>query len=275
VNLDICITILIDNAVSKANLIGEHGLSLWIEYEDKKILFDTGQSNLLIQNAEKLGIDLSGTDAIVLSHGHYDHTGGLQSVLELAPSAVIYSHPAAVESRYGCKWFNVRSIGMLDTAKRAIKNHKVIRTEKPVQVCKGVRVTGQIPRKNDFEDVGGAFFIDEKCRKPDNFLDDQALFIESPEGVIVVSGCAHSGIINTLVCISQLLNQSKIYAVIGGMHLVDADAPRIEKTISIFKKYDVQKIVPLHCTGREATEKIKEEFAERCLLLGTGDKICF
>ena len=274
-NSEICITILIDNAATRYELGSEHGLSLWIEYKGKQILFDTGQSNLLIQNAEKLGIDLSRTDAIVLSHGHYDHTGGLQSVLELAPRAVIYSHPVAIESRYSCKGFNVQPIGMPDTAKQAIKNREVVWTEKPVQICNGVGVTGQIPRKNDFEDVGGAFFTDKKCRKADDFLDDQALFIESPDGVIVVCGCAHSGVVNTLDYISELTNQNRINAIIGGMHLVNADTYRIEKTISVFKKYDVQKIAPLHCTGREAMEKLKSTFAERCLLLGVGDKICF
>jgi 7,8-dihydropterin-6-yl-methyl-4-(beta-D-ribofuranosyl)aminobenzene 5'-phosphate synthase len=275
VHLDIYMTVLIDNFAARAEIGSEHGLALWIEYKDKKILFDTGQSTLIIQNAEKLGIDLSQTYAIVLSHGHYDHTGGLFSVLEIAPNAVIYSHPAAMKSRYSCKGFSVRPIGIPDVTSQAIKGHRVIWTEKPVRVCKGVGVTGQIPRKNDFEDSGGTFFVDEKCRKPDSFVDDQALFIESPNGVIIVSGCAHSGIINTLDCISQLLNQSKVHAIIGGMHLINAGTYRIEKTISVFKKYDVQKIVPLHCTGREATEKIKAEFAEKCLHSGAGDKICF
>jgi 7,8-dihydropterin-6-yl-methyl-4-(beta-D-ribofuranosyl)aminobenzene 5'-phosphate synthase len=275
VNPEICITILIDNTAKRDELGSEHGLSLWIEYRDRKILFDTGQSSLIVQNAEKLGIDLSQTDAVVLSHGHYDHTGGLYNVLEIAPDAVIYSHPAAMESRYSCKGFSVRPIGIPHMANRAVKDHKVIWTEKPVQICNGVGVTGQIPRKNDFEDSGGMFYADEKCRKPDSFLDDQALFIESPHGLVAVSGCAHSGIVNTLDYISELTDQKKIYAIIGGMHLINTGMYRIEKTISAFNKHCIKKIVPLHCTGREATEKLKTTFAEKCLLSGAGDKICF
>ena len=274
-NSDIRITILLDNAASKPGLLTEHGLSLWIEYKEKRILFDTGQSNKLIQNAKKLGVNLAKTDAIILSHGHYDHTGGLSAVLELAPHAVIYIHPAAIKPKYSCKEFKIRSIGMPEAAKQAIKNYKVVWTEKPLQLCNGVTLTGQIPRKNDFEDVGGAFFVDENCHTPDGLLDDQALFIESPNGLIVVFGCAHSGVINTLDYVNQLSNQSRIYAVLGGMHLVNASKDRMERTIEAFKSYDIEKIIPLHCTGSEAIEHLRESFSGKCVCYDNNPDICF
>jgi 7,8-dihydropterin-6-yl-methyl-4-(beta-D-ribofuranosyl)aminobenzene 5'-phosphate synthase len=273
IDSDIRITILVDSSASKPGLLTEHGLSLWIEYKEKQILFDTGQSSNLIQNAKKLGIDLTRTDAIVISHGHYDHTGGLPAVLELAPRAVIYIHQAATKPKYSCKEFKARPIGMPEAAKQAVKNYKVVWAESPLQLCNGVTLTGQIPRKNDFEDVGGAFFVDESCNTPDSLLDDQALFIESPNGLIVVFGCAHSGAVNTLGYICKLTGKNKIYAVIGGMHLVNAGKDRMERTIEAFKKYGIEKITPLHCTGVKAITKFKEAFPDRCFICSVGARI--
>ncbi|MDD5326325.1 MAG: iron-sulfur cluster assembly scaffold protein [Phycisphaerae bacterium] len=268
----VTITTLVDNNASES-IGAEHGLSLWLEYGDKRILFDTGQSDLLMRNAKELSVNLAEADAIVISHGHYDHTGGLSDVLELNPRAVIYIHPAAIKSKYSCKDSKIRSIGMPEAAKQAVKNYKAIWTEKPLQLCNGVTLTGQIPRKNDFEDVGGAFFVDESCYTPDNLLDDQALFIKSPNGLIVVFGCAHSGVVNTLNYVTKLTGQDRIYAVIGGMHLLNASLERIEYTIEAFRQYQVQKIGPCHCTGVKAIEKFKEVFPDRCFICSVGTRI--
>jgi len=138
-----------------------------------------------------------------------------------------------------------------------------------------VAVTGQVPRTNAFEDVGGAFFLDDNCQKPDNLLDDQTLFMESSKGLVVVFGCAHSGVVNILDYISNLTGCEKIYAVIGGMHLLNASPKRITNTIKAFQKYEIQKIIPMHCTGQKAMEVFKNVFGDKCLLLGAGDKISF
>ena len=272
---DIRITVLVDNKTSRADLIAEHGLSLWIEYKEKRILFDTGQSDAVIKNAKQLGVDLARTDAIVISHGHYDHTGGLSAVLDIAVKAKIYLHPAAIETKFIRKASGVKLIGMSDSAKKAIQGRHVIWTVTPAQLFYGMTVSGQVPRISNFEDVGGAFFVDENCQSPDEILDDQTLFIESTKGLVVVFGCAHSGVVNTLDYVTKLTKQSNIYAIIGGMHLINANLTRIENTIEAFKKYDIQKIVPLHCTGQEATEKMKKAFGEKCMSLEAGAKIVF
>ena len=167
------------------------------------------------------------------------------------------------------------SIGMSDFAKKAIQGRHVIWTATPAYLFPGLAVTGQIPRINDFEDVGGPFFVDEICQKPDELLDDQTLFIESAKGLIVVLGCAHSGVVNTLDYISKSTGQDKIYAVIGGMHLVNASQIRIANTIEAFKKYEIQKIVPLHCTGQKAMGELQKAFGDKCLFLGAGGQISF
>ena len=272
---NIRITTLVENTVSGAGLLAEHGLSFWIEYGDKRILFDTGQSNILIKNAKVLGIDLAETDVIVLSHGHYDHTGGLAAVLGIAAEAKIYLHPAAVEPKFSKKTAGAEPIGMPDSARKAIKNREVIWTETPTQIFPGVTVTGQVPRINDFEDVGGAFFIDENCQKPDELLDDQTLFIETPKGLVIVFGCAHAGVVNILHHIADLTKKKQFYAALGGMHLLRASKERIKLTEIVFRDYGLKKIGPAHCTGADVTRRFWEVFPDRCFDNTVGTDVKF
>ena len=270
---NIRITTLVENTVSGVGLLAEHGLSFWIEYGDKRILFDTGQSNIFIKNAKVLGIDLTDTDAIVLSHGHYDHTGGLTAVLDIAAKAKVYLHPAAIEAKFSKKTSGAESIGMPDSARKGISDHEAIWTETPTQIFPGVKVTGQVPRISNFEDVGGAFFLDENCQKPDELLDDQTLFIETSKGLVIVFGCGHAGVVNILCYIADLSEKKRFHAVLGGMHLLNASLKRIENTIEAFWQYDVQKIGPAHCTGSKAIKKFKEAFSEKCFVCSVGTQI--
>jgi 7,8-dihydropterin-6-yl-methyl-4-(beta-D-ribofuranosyl)aminobenzene 5'-phosphate synthase len=269
------VTVLIDNKTSGPDLKAEHGLSLWIEYGEKRILFDTGQSDALVKNAEKLGIDLAQTDAIVLSHGHYDHTGGLAAVLDIAAKAKIYLHPAAIGKKFSHKTKVAKSIGMFASSKKNIQGRHVIWTATPAWLFPGMAVTGQVPRINDFEDVGGSFFLDEIREKADEMPDDQSLFIESAKGLIVVLGCAHAGVVNILSYVAKLAGQNHIYAIIGGMHLLNAASARISNTLEAFKKFDIRKIAPLHCTGENALNEIEKSFQGRFLSLKTGSQVSF
>lgn len=270
------IAILVDNTAS-GSFACEHGLSFWIEYGDKRVLFDTGQSDIIARNAKLLGINLAGAETIVLSHGHYDHTGGLSAVLDVAPQATIYLHPAALKPKFGRKNNKTRAIGISDSTKEMIisraKNGKVIWTESPTEVSTGLFVTSRIPRITDFEDVGGAFFVDSDCRRADTLPDDQAMFFDSPKGLVVLLGCAHSGVVNTLHYVAKLSGQKRIYAVIGGMHLLNASAERIERTIDVFRQYDVRRIAPAHCTGNNAVEKFEKAFSEQCFACSVGMRI--
>jgi 7,8-dihydropterin-6-yl-methyl-4-(beta-D-ribofuranosyl)aminobenzene 5'-phosphate synthase len=270
------ITTLMDN-VASGKLQSEHGLSLWVEYQGKRILFDTGQSDLVLKNAKELGVNLAETDAIVISHGHYDHTGGLSAVLDIAKNATLYIHPEALGPKFTQKGDNIRNIGMTLSTKERIhaldESKRVVWTEMPTEVLPGLLITSQIPRNTNFEDTTGAFFINHNCKKNDELIDDQALFFETQNGLVVLLGCAHSGVINTLDYVVKLTGQKCIYGAIGGMHLLNASAERIEYTIEAFRRYKVQKIGHAHCTGLKAAEKFNEAFADQCFVCSVGTRI--
>ena len=157
------ITTLVNNSASDG-LRSEHGLSFWIEFESRHILFDTGQSDIIVKNAKLLDINLADTEAILLSHGHYDHTGGIPAVVNIARKVDIYLHPEALKPKFGRKNNETKAIGMPDSAKQVVLrlagNKKVILTKTPTELSKGIFVTGSIPRKTSFEDTGGDFYLD-------------------------------------------------------------------------------------------------------------------
>ena len=270
------ITILVDDTACEG-LACEHGLCFWIERAGVPVLFDTGQSDIIIKNAERLGIDPARTKAIVLSHGHYDHTGGLAAVLDVAPEATVYLHPAAVEPKFSRRNNKTRAIGVSDSTRGLINrmddSGKVVWTQMPTEVAGGLFVTGLIPRTTDFEEIGGGFFADGDCQKTDTFADDQAMFFDSPNGLVVLLGCAHRGVANTLHYAAKLSGKESIYAVIGGMHLLNASVERIRRTIEVFRRYNVRRIGSGHCTGDKAIEEFERAFAERCFRCSAGMRI--
>jgi len=272
------ITTLVEDTVLETGLSCEHGLSFWIEYGDRRVLFDTGQTGLLFKNAKKLGVDLGRINAVILSHGHYDHTGGLAAVLDAAPEALVYIHPAALDPKFSCKGAQARAIGMQDSVKDVIRSHaeknRVVWTEASGEVMPGLFVTGSIPRNTDFEDVGGAFYIDENCERADTLPDDQAIFFDTPRGLVILLGCSHAGVVNTLNYVMKLSGNKQIDSVVGGMHLLNASQDRIEHTISAFRNYNIQHIGLAHCTGANAAREISNAIPDKCFMCSTGCRVC-
>jgi len=248
------ITIVVDNR-SSSPLGNEHGFALWVEAGGLKILMDTGPGATLENNASLLGIDLRGTEMLVLSHGHYDHTGAVDRVLELAPEAELFLHPEALLPRYSRRGNQSRAIRMPRRAMSAIIDHpeaKVHWSVHPVELAPGIWLTGSVPRLSGFEDPGGPFLLDPEGVRPDPIADDQSLWISDEEGLVICTGCCHSGIVNTVNRIMRICGCSRIKKIIGGFHLVEAGTERLEKTVAELNRIQVDEVVPCHCTGSEA-----------------------
>ena len=261
------ITVLVDNTARGPGVLAEHGLAFWIEADGHRILFDTGQGKTLHHNAEHLDISLDTAATVVISHGHFDHTGGLEALLDSNKQISVCLHPAALERKYARQKVPPhRSIGIPGLDERTLRRQAggLVWTREPTELTGGVYLTGEIPRRNDFEDTGGPFYLDRSCTKPDPLLDDQALYIETPVGLVVVLGCAHAGVVNTLDYIAELTGRDRIYAVLGGMHLVRATPQRLEATAAALERYEVQRVGTAHCTGMRATTYLWSRLPAEC-----------
>jgi len=266
-NRQLRVTVVVDNTAHNPDLLTEHGLCFWIEAGEKRLLFDTGQGAAVRANAGTLGLPLEQAEAIALSHGHYDHTGGLAEAWTTATP--LYLHPAALTVRYR----GAKMIGLPQPVRELVAQHMdaVRFTNQPTEIVPGAWLTGYVPRQHSEEETEPeAFFLDPDGRQRDPLLDDQALYIVTGTGVIVLLGCAHAGVINTLDYVRELTGDAPLRAVIGGMHLRVASERRLAWTVAQLQRLNPQMLVPAHCTGATAAERLAAAFGDRCRPCGVG-----
>jgi len=260
------ISTLCENTAGAGDILGEWGLSILVETASTTVLLDTGKKLSATYNADSLGIDINKIDKIVLSHGHYDHTGGLGEILRRMHHEVdIIAHPDIWQAKYARRaGVSDRYIGIpFQRDELESRGARFCLTKAPVMITDDFMTTGEIPMVTSFEDIPSTLVVKEGSDwRQDNLMDDQALIIKTPKGLVVVLGCAHRGIINTIYHAQRITDTKTIYAIIGGSHLVGASEERLVKTIAALRDIDAQKLGLCHCTDLPAASLLAQEFGD-------------
>jgi 7,8-dihydropterin-6-yl-methyl-4-(beta-D-ribofuranosyl)aminobenzene 5'-phosphate synthase len=271
------ITTLSENTAGRPDVLAEWGLCMLVEEDGQSILLDAGETHSAIHNAENLDIDLRCVTKIVLSHGHFDHTGGLRPLLQKMKQPVdIFAHPDIWALKYNRREGKPdRFIGIPFAPEELTSlGAKFTLSRSPVQLTENIWTTGEIPLVTDFESVEPSLFVKtENGWKPDPVLDDRGLIIKTPMGLVVVLGCAHRGMINTLYHAREITGLQKIHMVLGGCHLISATDEQIWQTISFLNEMGVKKVALSHCTGMHATMILSQTYGDDFIFNHTGNII--
>jgi len=274
--MELRITTLSENTASMGNFLAEWGLSILVETDEANILLDTGKSISASYNADTLGIDLSKIDKIVLSHGHYDHTGGLRQILrKMRKEVEIIAHPDIWTAKYARRQGEAdRYIG-IPFHRQTLESlgGRFNLSKEPVRITDNIITTGEIPMVTDYEKIDRDVFVKEDNGwQPDKLLDDQAIIIKTEPGLVVILGCAHRGIINTLYYAQKLTGVKPVHMVLGGSHLSRASEEQTWTTIATLRELGVQKLGLCHCTGLPASVLLAQEFGDSFFFNNAGTR---
>ena len=271
------LTVICENSVfGPSGLIGEHGWSCYVESEGYSMLFDTGQGLGVLSNSLILRKDLRAIDAIILSHGHYDHTSGLPAVLGMSGPMPVYAHPDIFLVRYWKKGDVLREIG-LRYKKEYLEaiGARFVDVEEFREIYQGVYLTGMVPRITDFESPDPNMQLRdlEAGWVQDPLRDDLSVVIDTVKGLFVILGCAHAGIINILRHIQKNLPGRPIHTVMGGTHLGLADPAQFGITLSSLEEFGIKRLGAAHCTGLKNGAKLYNALSERFFFASVGVSI--
>ena len=257
------ITVLVDDRKGRDQCLPEHGLSLLIEHEEARVLLDFGQTDRFMQNAMSLGIDLGSVDTAVLSHGHYDHANGLEYI----KNKKIFSHPECFLKRYSK--VNGKYDGMAISKEKLSENNKLILSKESCEIHPEYYFLTGIPRQFEFENQDFPTVLEDGS--VDELFDDGGIAINTAQGVVVITGCAHSGICNTVEYAKSVCNNDTVYAVIGGFHLRQVDE-NFDKVVKYLKDLGVQHLLTGHCTCDDACEIMERQMHKEVnfQVLGAG-----
>lgn len=274
--MDNSLTVLVDNRAEEP-LKSEHGYSILIEWNGKRVLFDTAEFDSLYHNTKQMEIPLDNLDILVLSHGHHDHGGNLAEVLEMNPGIKVYAHPECLNDRFSVhKDGKAPFIGLSEKDRKALlslPDDRIVWCRDSVEILPGFRVSGTIPRVYGDEDTGGDFYTEKECLHPDPLYDDMSIWLDTADEITIISGCCHSGLRNTVDHILSISEKKNIRILMGGFHLLHAGEKRVSDTIDYLNNSNIRQLIPAHCTGEKAMKRFQEELSCKVTLSLTGLKV--
>jgi 7,8-dihydropterin-6-yl-methyl-4-(beta-D-ribofuranosyl)aminobenzene 5'-phosphate synthase len=268
------ITILCENSVGPiSGTLGEHGFAALIEAGGSApVLFDTGQGATLLHNARRMNKDLSKLDSVVLSHGHYDHSGGLLPLLQECGPKRVYGHPALFRPRHRVKdTGECLPIGIPhDRCELEKAGADVDLSADFREIAPGMFLTGEVPRATPFERGDQGLYCDCTGQELDSTPDDQSMVLETGRGLVIITGCCHAGLVNTLEHVAYSMGRRDIFAVVGGTHLGFCGQEQLDRTITALKEWGIQKVAASHCTGFAASARLAREMPKEFQLALVG-----
>lgn len=279
---NLILSFLIENTSCSDDIVPEHGLAIYVEYGEFKGLYDCGQTDIIIENAYTMEKDLMELDWIALSHGHYDHCGGLTDVLMHTHQHIpLHFGKGALQIKHAIKrdsdetYANGCNFTRKDLQYLGVEVHE--HQEPCAEICKDIYLVGPAPMKNKFEKTSGRFLLKDKNGEfaRDDFSDERSLVIDTPSGLIILTGCAHRGPLNILAQVQELFDGKRIRALIGGFHLNADSDELLDKKVEEFRKLDLDAIGLAHCTGGKASRYLREMMPEKCFLCPAGAELEF
>ncbi len=277
-DFELRLVLLIENTSCDEHIVPEHGLSIYIEFNGQKGLYDTGQTTQILENAEEMFVDIDDLDWIALSHGHYDHTGGLKCILSKNPGNIpVFAGSGVFEPKFALRENNeYENIGLPYT-REDISGLAASITEinEKTEIAPDVFLIGPAPLLETFEAPSQYMFTKDQSGNYINDLmpDERTLVIRTSQGIVIITGCAHRGSVNITKDAMRQFPDDEVLMVLGGFHLGKTNDSAVKERIGAFAELNIGGIGLCHCTGAKACRLFKDELGDRCFIAPAGSEI--